>query len=101
MSSYAWIITKDHIEDLDPEGSDAGVIGPSDATPEQIAALEAGDGKTFRMYDDDGLLYYSGRAVWDEESEEHHIGPLRDFGAPNAGAVTIRWEGDPSATCEW
>jgi hypothetical protein len=34
----------------------------------------------FRMYDDDGLLYYSGKS-----SEYATFDPLDDYGAPNAG----------------
>lgn len=94
--SYAWIITKDHLENLA-----VGVLGPREASVEHVDALRAGAGTGFRMYDDDGILYYSGRGIWDEESEDAHVGPLRDFGRPSAGAVRIEWDGDPSATCEW
>ncbi len=97
---YAWIITKDHLEEEGSEDSSVGVIGPRDATPEQVADLQAGRGAAFRMYDGDGKLYYSGRAVWDEPTEEAHVGPLVDYGYPNAGAVRITWPGDPAATCE-
>lgn len=46
------------------------------------------DGYTnaFRMYDDDGELYYSGWAKPDTEFD-----PLEDFGTPNAGCTSISY----------
>jgi hypothetical protein len=38
------------------------------------------------MYDDDGLLYYSGKS-----SEYATFDPLDDYGAPNAGCTSIEW----------
>lgn len=102
--AYAWVITKDHLADEEmvrvghPSGdSDAGVIGPRNAPDELIERLKAGEGNTFRMYDDDQILYYTGRALsegdtWDEGA---CFGPLDDFGTPNAGAVWIKWHGHP------
>lgn len=40
----------------------------------------------FRLYDDDGNLYYEGRS--DDSSS---FDPLDDYGMPNAGAVDIRY----------
>lgn len=100
-ASYAWVITIDHIPDeTAAEGTNLnakGVMGPNDAPPDLIARLEKGEGSTFRMYDDDDILYYTGRAlsVNDEWDEEACYGPLVDFGRPNAGAVTIKWQGHP------
>ena len=90
---YAWQIDKDHQPDPSaPEGSYSnapGVAGPFDADPEllrQLAQREGGE--AFRIYDDDGELYYSGRIIGDYEGFE----PLDDFGAPNAGATEIRYK---------
>lgn len=86
---YGWIITKDHIE----EGADNGVMGPAWITPEMTARLEAGEGEPFRLYDDDGYLYYTGRSIDCNDGE-----PLFDFGQPNAGCtymeqkVNGKWE---------
>ena len=79
MNAYAWMITRDHLDN-----SDATIIGPWDAshTPEDIAK----NGTAFRMYDDDGELYYSGRIVGDFDGLE----PLEDFGMPAAGCTEIR-----------
>jgi hypothetical protein len=118
MSNYAWIITKDYIPEEDaPTGgylNAPGLIGPSDATAEQISALQAGQGYRFRIKDDDGETYYDGRIVLAADIDpgevlhklfpanygqperwlctsipEEGFGPLNDFGAPNAGAVSI------------
>lgn len=96
MSDYAWIITTDHLA-REGERSDAGKVGPRTITPEQIAALAAGKGRTFYLYDDDRERYYSGRAIWSpdfEGTEQQVFGPLDDFGAPNAGCTLIKWHGD-------
>lgn len=94
MSTYAWIITFDHLED---EATD--IAGPFDATDEQVAALKAGEGTAFRMYDDDGELYYSGRFMGDP-TEEAAFAPLEDYGTPAAGCTEIRyWE--PGHGGEW
>lgn len=120
-SGYAWIITKDHLAECEghestdgPIGNvvycdgscnrgEAGITGPSTATEEDLARLKAGKGDTFKMYDDDGELYYTGRLVVSGETthddEEACIGPLDDFGMPNAGCTEIRWPGHPERNC--
>jgi len=108
MSGYAWVITQDHIcESIDivsddpkpsvycegdclfmPNTCAAWVTGPSEATQEEIEqAIKSGI--PFKMYDDDGLIYYSGR-FWSEDGEPD-FGPLDDYGTPNAGATEIRY----------
>ncbi len=101
--TYGWIITKDHLTE-ESDDSEVGVIGPRDIPESLEAQLKAGKGHTFRMYDDDGELYYTGKAVWSakgEPSEAGMVAPLRDFGTPNAGAVLIKWHGEPDWTCEY
>ncbi len=90
MARYAWIIDTDHL--ASPElGDEAGTTGPRDITEDQAVALhKRGEGARFKMYDDDGELYYSGRFLGDSESEDA-FGPLDDFGTPNAGATTIKY----------
>lgn len=81
-ATYAWFITEDHIE-TEAEGTQ----GPHDA-PDTFG----GDWKfrKFRMFDDDGILYYEGiTASAEPDSEEACFGPLDDFGRPNAGATRI------------
>jgi len=75
MSAYGWIITVDHLE-----GNENPVIGPSDITPEMTASLIHAStrdiGQKFKMYDDDGELYYSGKIIGDYSGFE----PLDDYG---------------------
>lgn len=110
----AWIITKDKIADDDePEGSNLnaiGVVGPGIASDKDKARLLAGEGRKFRLLDDDGEIYYYGRQLLESDCtqryEENFFGqdsdlaPLTDFGAPNAGCTQIEiyndkkeWEG--------
>ena len=97
-TGYAWIITKDHLGD-----NEEGTTGPRAATEEDLARLKAGEGNTFRMYDDDGELYYTGRLVVSGDltydDEEACFGPLDDYGTPNAGCTSIRWHGHPERDC--
>jgi hypothetical protein len=48
----------------------------------------------FRMYDDDGLIYYEGITDKDpmDSDEEDVFAPLNDFGTPNAGATRIEYK---------
>lgn len=83
----AYLITKDHIADSD-ERPNVGVFGPSSyiGTENTIFAK----GRHFRMYDDDGELYYEGYFYpHNEDSDEFE--PLSCFGTPNAGCTEIRY----------
>lgn len=85
---YAWIIDVDHIE---PEKRRVEpVIGPAAVSDSFVALLKAGAGRKFRMYDDDGELYYEGRILTQSDGDEL-FGPLEDYGTPNAGATEIRY----------
>lgn len=103
MSTYAWIIDTDHLAEPDADGklpepgslcdNAATVSGPSGAPGNLLASLAAGGGITFRIRDDDGELYYTGRFVPVELSDgEEGFGPLDDFGIPNAGATEIEYK---------
>lgn len=85
FAKYAWIVEYDHLDNHDIE-----VFGPSDIDPQHEQDLKEGNGKKFRMYDDDNELYYSGRIVGDFDGFE----PLDDYGMPNAGAVHIEYQDD-------
>lgn len=112
-SHYAWIIDRDHLtgpggEFANPNEDEKGVMGPRDA---DVAGGSYEDNKAeltrnykahnqFRMYDDDGILYYTGTLYHDgEPDEEACYGPLGDFGMPNAGAVLIKYTGQPGMDC--
>jgi len=82
---YAWIIDVSHI-DFENSKDFTPITGPSDITPEQEAHLIFATGQKFKMYDDDGELYYSGRIIGNYSGFE----PLDDFGTPNAGCTEIK-----------
>lgn len=92
MSPLIWIIDVDHIA---TEGAEApsnlnavGMTGPSDGDETLIEKFaDSGQFERFRMYDDDGMLYYEGRIFGDYEGFE----PIDHFGMPNAGAVDIKY----------
>lgn len=94
--SYAWIIDVDHLADNGSEFTDAGRCGPRAATDEQLTALAAGEGLPFRILDDDGELYYTGRTIGGgpDADDAAAFGPLWDYGTPGAGATEIQYQVD-------
>jgi hypothetical protein len=95
-ATYAWRITRDILAEGDGDGfeSEVGVTGPRNAPPELLTELDKGHGRAFRIYDDDGEHYYTGRIVFSDDEAglgDEAFGPLWDFGAPNAGATEIRY----------
>ena len=101
MANYAWVITRSYIANSIPFEDRYGsvsvpvdIAGPSGAS-DAILAKAASDGVPFRMYDDDGILYYVGRCYSDEGTEnglgEEFFGPLEDYGGPGAGCTEIRY----------
>lgn len=102
-AQYGWIIDKDHLADRG-EDTEAGTIGPSDIAPAiQTTLTTSSQGYEFKIFDDDDVLYYTGRALpaADEDlgSEEFAYGPLGDYGTPNAGATSITWTNHPEWDC--
>lgn len=103
MAAYAWVITKDHIADENakcPSNNHAvGMIGPRhsdfwrDVKDEECAAKVRNHKwkRKFKMYDDDGELYYEGYFVDGNDEDATGLEPLDDFGTPNAGAVEIHY----------
>lgn len=70
-----FVITQDHLEGQSLEG------------PEITALKRKGYTKYFRLYDDDGVLYYSGYAHVDLDDE---FAPL-DWGMYDSGCTEIRY----------
>lgn len=110
-SNYAWIIDKDHLATRPDDRDDKGTMGPRNAPQDMLDQLNSDPkaGRQFKIYDDDGELYYTGRilgVVLDDtiyrdgtpEGERADFGPLWDFGTPNAGAVEIRYRNEAG---EW
>lgn len=113
-ANYAWIITQE-MDDFDHEPvydntarrykhsipkkfRDVNVAGPRNMHPDTKAALEAGQGQAFQLWDDDGVLVYRGR--WFEDCTEAGFAgcevngfgdgdPLGDYGAPNWGCTEM------------
>lgn len=46
----------------------------------------------FKMYDDDGIHYYSGYLLGKYEGCEQAFNPLEDYGMPNAGCTDIKYK---------
>lgn len=85
----AYIITKDHLFlDGITESSSVGIYGPSDFDGSKDLVKEKG--VHFRMYDDDGELYYEGY-FWPHCESSDNFEPLFAFGAPNAGCTEIHY----------
>lgn len=85
----SWIITYDH-----------GICNDcKNATQEQVDQLFS-DGFTasFKMYDDDGELYYSGYSK--PLTEVDGFEPLDDFGMPNAGCTDIKYMNEKTTLYE-
>ena len=98
----AFLITRDLIMRKDEEGYGFGVQGPSDAQQDTLDRLAAGEGRAFRMLDDDGVVYYHGRMLEDDREQtwdatEWEFQPLFCYGTPNAGAVTIQYRDESGA----
>jgi hypothetical protein len=72
-----FVITQDHLEGQSLEG------------PEITALKREGYTKYFRLYDDDGVLYFSGYAHVDLDGEDE-FAPL-DWGMYDSGCTEIRY----------
>ena len=78
ISKYNWVITKDYIDN----GNMVGMNGPNNNSG---ATENEGE---FRMFDDDGEMYYGGKIWGDYDGFE----PLDDFGMPFAGCTMIEYK---------
>ncbi len=98
-----WIITHDHINTGEGEKSKAGRMrAPRELiellrtdTPEakesRIKAFRDDMNFEFRLYDDDGELYYEGLCKdLDDQCEESAFGPL-DWAMNDVGATTMKY----------
>jgi len=94
--AYAWIITKDCLEN-----KKMFVSGPSDAKDADIEALKKGGGEGFKLYDDDGCLNMIGRFIEDGENGEDCFGPLDDYGMPSWGCTGIKYRNKTTGKWEF
>ena len=90
MSGPAWTITQDHLTTPDDDWPSAyGTWGPSDTVATSLDEVPI----PFRLYDDDGELYYEGlmnEAAMDAFGDGRD--PLYGFGMPNAGCTRLDYE---------
>lgn len=85
----AWIIIKDFITDGKARiGTNANAVGIKGGRgwTKGVTGDEPKFQYKFRMYDDDGILYYEG---FNTEPNDPH--PMEAFGGPNAGCTTIAY----------
>jgi hypothetical protein len=114
--NYAWIVERDYTVDVgnhEPRYNESAkrfehsipktfkevddLEGPRNAHPKALKDLHAGKGKAFQLWDDDGILYYTGR--WFESLSDQGYDsidpdvwgsdPLHDWGTPAAGATEM------------
>ncbi len=106
--TYAWRIDTW----CDVEGTPMGegiVEGPSGAPDDLLMRVRAGEGKRFRLKDDDGNVYCKGRLLVREGTENLDLGfdpefaPLDDYGTGGLGCTDVEyWERDPkTGTHRW
>lgn len=100
-TSHAWLITADHIDDVDGDRGedDIGRVGPGrpeNIDPELRKLLAAGEGEPFQLFDDN-ILYYEGRVITQKgalhasQSDDHIAFAVLRWGADAAGCTIIRY----------
>lgn len=83
----AWYISEDHVDDMEVGQFNSNWRDGVNTLEKCKAACKL----KFRMYDDDGELYYEGYS--NDSDSEKAFEPLDHFGMPNAGCTEIRyWE---------
>lgn len=87
--AYAFIIDRDHISKDEPEFNQTGKIRGTRGAREEglVDKLKNGEGVKFRLYDDDGELYYEGRYVGPDD--ETIFGP-QDWAMGYAGVTRTK-----------
>ncbi len=92
---YAFVITADHLYDAEIEEPKDCRVGRETMQASPLrgalmrAALRAGEGRCFKLYDADRELYYEGRYVGAEHDE---MAPL-DWAQNYAGCTDIVYTG--------
>ena len=100
-SDYAWRIDRDHL--TPDESEEVGRTGPRNAKLDADGIPTGYQHKaTFKLYDDDQILYCTGTLYWNgstEPEEYQAYAPLRDYGMPGLGAVLVAYPGHSSWDC--
>ena len=79
-----WIITKDYLNSGPDDPSNRKGVGSKDCPKDWEKSLP----DTFRLFDDDGELYYEGRF---DSNADDCFDPL-DWGAYDAGCVKLKYQ---------
>ena len=79
----AWWIEQDYIDGGKAVGEWNGRFRPENDSIEMCRKVCK---HPFRMYDDDGILYYEGYS-----NDSSSFQPLDEFGMPNAGCTEIKY----------
>jgi hypothetical protein len=91
-ASYAWIITKDTLPQVDGIPSIVGTYGPRDCPLARDLIAGHAKGKKFRLLDDDCEIMAEGVLV-DLRGRCSGFEPKDDYGEGALGATTIQyWE---------
>lgn len=91
----AWIIVRDHLYESDPHLYQRREIGTQQEQPVPTgpAALQRVLEHTFKLYDDDGILYYTGRCdEWAIDNDLAYGGLYQAYkwGESNAGTTDLK-----------
>ena len=91
-----WIITVDHID------TNSFGVGDDENGKRVQTFVTAGDGLSydFKLYDDDGQLYYEGRTADINEDEERAFAPL-DWARYKAGCTIMKYRLHADYNGEW
>lgn len=94
---YAWVITKDLL-DKDDATNDVGRYGRHDAPQELRDRIAKGEGRRFRLVDDDGEVYCEGRMLYANEDDTENgpgsdwdFAPQNDYGEGGLGTTEIQY----------
>lgn len=87
MKEGHWIVLMDFTED--ETGKPVTVRGPAGNMSTREEFLDCPECRAFKMLDDDGNLYYTGRCYLPKGLTDKAFNPLDYYGKPNAGATTI------------
>jgi len=81
---YAWVFNEVF------DGEINQIFGPNKVSKELFEQLKKGEGKEFRMLDDDNKVYGQGKIIGEETGFE----PLDDYGTPGLGCTQIQYKND-------
>jgi hypothetical protein len=80
--AYAWKITRDHLYDDETD------LPSREGWGRNLSTLKTAKTNAFRIYDDDGILYYSGILIDDDDCESQT--DALEWACWDAGATTIK-----------